>query len=114
MFMNDYDLEIARRTFIRASAPNLLGLVYTVEHLAEWANENSDGWAYWPKPSRAAEKAMQAIAEGERRYREGYATGTVDCSDADVATFARPIKAFLTRQGVTGDRREVILRGVTA
>jgi len=113
MFMNDYDLECARRTFTQQSCPNLLGLVYMVEHLAEYADANSDGWAYWAAPRNAAKRAMEAIYEGERRVRLAYADGAVDCTDEDVARYARPVKAFLTRQKVRADQREIILRSVT-
>jgi hypothetical protein len=112
MFMNEYDLAQARSRFTRATTPNRLALVLVVDHLREWADENSDGWAYWPKPCRAAERAMSLIesrTNAENRERE-----LTDITDAEMQAAVRPIKAFLTRQKVTADHRELILRAVTS
>jgi hypothetical protein len=114
MYLNDYDLQCARSEFTRATAPNLLALVMVVDNLREWADDNSDGWAYWAKPRNAASTAVDYIVEGQRRIRASYGEGAVDCSDADVTRCVAPIKAFLTRQKVSAERREVILRSVTA
>lgn len=108
--MNDYDLEIARRRFTRASKPNRLALVMVVDHLREWADDNSDGWAYWPKPRRAAEKAMTLIES--RTSREDEEQERVDITDDEMHAAVRPIKAFLTREKVRADRVEIILRAV--
>lgn len=120
-YMNDYDLESARSRFTRASCPNRLGLVYVVDALREWADSVSDGWAYWPKPCRAASSAMALIES--RTYAENLAQEDVDATDAEVAAAVRPIKAFLTRCArerhglypgrpmVTPEERERILRG---
>lgn len=110
LYMNDYDLGFARARFTRASKPNRLALVMVVDNLREWANENSDGWAYWPKPCRAAAKAMALIesrtnAENDEQERH-------DITDAEMTAAVKPIKAFLTRQGVSTERKELILRAV--
>lgn len=109
-FMNDYDLDVARARFTRASKPNRLALVMVVDNLREWTDRHSDGWAYWPKPCRAAAKAMELIesrtnAENERQEDE-------DITDAEMHAAVRPIKAFLTRQKVSAHEREIILRAV--
>lgn len=108
-YMNDYDLESARRRFTQSSTPNRLGLVLVVSNLAEWADQNSDGWAYWPKPVRAAARAIEHI--DSRTYRENQEQEANDISDAEMVAAVRPIKAFLTRQKVSAEKREVILRG---
>lgn len=110
-FMNDYDIAFARTRFTRASKPNRLALALVVEHLAEWADNNSDGWAYWPKPCRAAEKAMSLIES--RTNRENDEQERVDITDAEMQAAVRPIKAFLTREKVSAEDRELILRAVT-
>jgi len=108
--MNDYDLDNAIRRFSRGATPNRLALALTVAQLAEHTNQVSDGWAYWPKPCRAAAKAIELIEstaypEYERRERE-------DITDAEMCAAVRPIKAFLTRhrEVYNADRREQILR----
>lgn len=112
MFMNEYDLAHARSRFTRASKPNRLALVLVVEHLADWADNNSDGWAYWPKPCRAAERAMSLIES--RTYAENQEQEDHDITDAEMQAAVRPIKAFLTRQKVRAEDRELILRAVTS
>lgn len=117
MFMNDYDLEQARRRFTGQSMPNRLALVMAVDHLREWADDHSDGWAYWSKPMYAASSAFPLIDSST--FRE-----TEDITEAEMLKAARPIKAFLTRQAklvdyrghpmVTVWEREIILRSVTA
>jgi len=121
--MNDYDLDYARSRFTRATKPNRLALVYVVDNLREWANTVSDGWAYWPKPCRAASAAMALIesttsAANDEQERH-------DISDAEMLAAVRPIKALLTRCArephglypgrpmVTPEERELILRAVT-
>lgn len=120
-YMNDYDLEHARSRFTRASCPNRLGLVLVVDALREWSDTVSDGWAYWPKPCRAASSAMALIES--RTSRENDEQEENDITDAELAAAVRPIKAFLTRCArerhglypnrmmVTPEERELILRG---
>lgn len=93
--MNDYDLASAANRYDPEVVPNRARLVIIVTNLAEWANRNSDGWCYWPKPCRAAATAIghiesTAYPEYDRRQRE-------DISDAEMTAALRPIKAFLTR-----------------
>lgn len=97
-YMNDWDLQQAARRFDPHTVPNRARLVEVVDNLREWTNANSDGWAYWPKPCRAAAKAIALIEstsypEYERRQHE-------DATDAETKAALTPIKAFLTRQGV--------------
>lgn len=110
--MNEYDIESARRRFTRAACPNRLALVMVVEHLATWTNENSDGWPYWSKPRNAARAAIRHIES--RTWAENEAQERNDITDAEMLAAVRPIKAFLTRQHVSADRRERILRSVTS
>jgi hypothetical protein len=107
-YMNDYDIEFARRRFARATCPNRLALAMVVEHLAEWTNTVSDGWAYWTKPRQAADKAMALIesttnAANDKQERN-------DITDEEMLAAVRPIKALLTREKATPEWRERILR----
>jgi hypothetical protein len=108
LYMNDYDMDRAVSRFIRSSKPNRLALALVVRNLAEWANNNSDGWAYWPKPCNAAKAAMEHIQS--TTYAANELQESQDITDAEVIAALRPIKAFLTRQGVSRETRECILR----
>lgn len=99
-FMNDYEIDLALRRFSSSNAttPNRFRLAETVANLAVWADNNSDGWAYWPKPSLAASRAMRLI--WSTTNAENQAQEETDATDAETTAALRPIKAFLTRQGV--------------
>lgn len=114
LYMNEYDRTGAIYRFARASKPNRLGLAFMVDNLATWADNHSDGWAYWPKPARAAEKAMRLIESTTNAANEQQER--VDITDAEMLAAARPIKAFCTRMvkagTMTREDREMILRSV--
>ena len=110
LYMNDFDLLMARTRFTRATTPNRLALVMVVDHLATWADENSDGWAYWPKPCRAAAKAMELIQSTTNAANDEQERN--DITEAEMLAAVKPIKAFLTRQKVSPARKELILRSV--
>ncbi|MGV8972213.1 MAG: hypothetical protein ACOH10_07810 [Rhodoglobus sp.] len=104
MFMNEWDIENALRRFNTGETPNLAAGARTLSALAEWTNRNSDGWAYWPKPCRAAKSLMTLLEAAEAAQRRGWSYGDfTDVTAADLAKALRPIKAFLTRQGVSYD-----------
>lgn len=88
LFMNHYEIEDAVGRY--ADDPVLGPASITLANLMDWTNRNSDGWAYWPKPCRAA-KALQALFperwDDERPTIEQYRAAL------------RPVKAFRTRQG---------------
>lgn len=95
-YMNDYDIERALRRY--AWHPILGPAAATLSNLAEWTNTHSDGWAYWPKPCRAAARLMEMIE------RDGTAVYIFDAEREDVTLdeyrkALAPIKAFRTRQG---------------
>ncbi len=113
-YMNDYDLHMARSRFGQGSTPNRLALVMVVDNLREATDTVSDGWAYWPKPARAADKAMALIES--RTYRENVAQEENDITDEEMLAAVRPIKSFLSRNKAvfSEHQREMILRAVTA
>ena len=109
-YMNDYDLDFARKRFGRGSTPNRLALVMVVDQLREWTDENSDGWAHWVKPRRAAERAMEHIdsstnAENDVQERE-------DITELEMRRAAQTIRTFLARERVEAERVERIMRAV--
>lgn len=92
-FMNQYEVEDALRR--HRDHPVLVPATQTLYNLMAWTNQNSDGWAYWPKPVRAADKLMTLI-EGDRmsRFDDLRPDVTVEAYKAAL----KPIKAFRTRQ----------------
>lgn len=94
-FMNDCEIDSAYSEY--ADHPVLGPATETLRNLAQWADENSDGWAYWPKPARAAAKLMELI-EGDGTWQakeDAWARATPAAYKKALA----PIKAFRTRQG---------------
>lgn len=98
MWMNEYEVDDAVRRF-NGTTPNLRRGAQVLHRLVRWTNRNSDGWGYWPKPSRAARSLMDLLYAADRFDPE-------DVTDAELARTLRPIKAFLTRQHV--DHSEVL------
>lgn len=99
MFMNDHDIQQAK--FILCGdgqTPNLGEGIAVVENLKDWADANSDGWAHWQKPQRAAAKLTEALSKA---VTEHYSGGEpVDVTEAELRKLLSPIKRFLTTQGV--------------
>lgn len=111
-YMHSHDLGTAANIFADPSTERLFRLVITVDRLRRWADENSDGWAYWVKPRRAADTAMGLIETTVQAwYRGGF---IADVTEAELRAAVRPIKAFLTRQKVDEADREHILGALTS
>lgn len=93
-FMNEYDMQRASAQYGEHA---LLGpATQTLRNLAEWTNNNSDGWCYWPKPCRAAAKLMELIErDGTSKYR--FDDEREDVTAAELAAALRPIKSFRTK-----------------
>lgn len=91
--MNEYDIYDAQARW--QDHPALGPATATLRNLMGCANANSDGWAYWPKPARAAEKLM-ALIEGDGTHESRYGDRE-DVTIAQVKAAYRPIKSFLTR-----------------
>lgn len=100
-FMNTWEIDEAARRC--ANHPVLGPATQTLVALRDCADQNSDGWAYWPKPARAANKLM-ALIEGDE-HPEGRRGARFDDERED-ATSAKlraayvPVKAFRTRSGL--------------
>ena len=104
MFYNEFEISQAVRKHDANVRPNLAILAHTLDALMTWTNSNSDGWAYWPKPMRAAKRAAEHLDEFDRRtWANSGLDADADISDADLKAALTPIKAFLTRQGVAHD-----------
>lgn len=102
-FMNDCDIQVAAQ---RYGEHEILGpAIKTLKNLVEWTNDNSDGWAYWPKPARAARKLMELIdGDGTHLY------GNRRREDVTLVAYKKalvPIKAFRTKQEASFDIEEI-------
>lgn len=97
MWMNEYDIEDALRLTARFELPNARRGAEILSRLKDWTNNNSDGWPYWQKPSKAADKLMTALTAAIDASRR---SDNVDMTEAELQKALTPIKSFLTRQGV--------------
>lgn len=102
-WMNEYEIEDALRLTSMFELPHARRAAEILSNLKDWTNRNSDGWPYWQKPARAADKLMTALHSSINASRRG---DDVDMTEADLKKAVTPIKAFLTRQGV--DHAEVL------
>lgn len=93
MYMNEYDLDFAVERFSNC-ALRRYRVACVVRALADWTDRNSDGWAYWPKPARAAKRLMELLSSADR-------WDPADVPESEVQRALIPVKAFLTRQGTT-------------
>lgn len=95
-FMNESAIEDAQN---RLSGHPILGpATQTLHNLARWTNQNSDGWAYWPKPTRAAAKLMEMIErDGTSRYV--FDDERADVTREEYQAALRPIKTFRAKHG---------------
>ncbi len=93
-FMNDFDIDQAR--LHHSDHPVLGPAIETISNLRDWANENSDGWSYWPKPARAAGKLSDLImGDGTYAARQDLSRATPQALRAALS----PVRSFRTRQG---------------
>lgn len=98
-FANDYDRHRFQQRFNNATGFPVLGKAAdNLAALADWADANSDGFHSWPKPARAAQGLVALLEDAETEYRSG--RRLEDITGADLQRALRPVKAFLTRQGV--------------
>ena len=96
-FMNSAEIEDAAHLY--ANHPVLGPATQTLRNLEIAADGCSDGWAYWPKPARAAARLMDLIQrDGTARYR--FDTERDDATPAELRKALAPVKAFRTREGV--------------
>lgn len=107
-FLNSFEVEIRARQF--RNDPIMGPATQTLLNLMHWTNRNSDGWAYWPKPTRAAERLMRLIERAAKldHDRAGSRIAPAPITAADYRAALIPIRAFLTRQHVADDGQIII------
>lgn len=101
-YMNTHEIAAAVMSTSPEARPNFQRAAETLANLAQWTDENSDGWAYWRKPSQASQRLQRLVYAAQFR--------DADCTAAEVAAVLVPVKAFLTRQGV--DHADIIAEAV--
>ena len=84
MFMNTWEIDESMHRY--RSHPVLGPATRTLAALRDLADNNSDGWCYWPKPARSARKLMELIEAGPDKATE-----------AQYRRSLGPIKAFCTK-----------------
>jgi hypothetical protein len=94
--MNEYEIDDACARY--KDHPLLGPATLTLAALRDATNAFSDGWAYWPKPSRAARKLQELIhGPSPQSY---YDDEREDVTEANLRAAYAPIKAFRTRSGL--------------
>lgn len=100
-FMNSFEIETRARQF--RDHPVLGPATQTLHNLMDWTDSHSDGWAYWPKPVRAAARLMRLIdmcAQQERSHLAKLGPdGHLIVDPAEYRKALVPIRAFKTRHG---------------
>lgn len=114
LFMNEFDIRAAEAWAESENWSVTLEAVAILERLRDWADQNSDGWAYWPLPCRSARRLMERIQEQERKARGASYPATYDMTYTELRAALTPIKSFLTRHGVSESDRLWILEGKRA
>ena len=95
MFMNEWEIADAAQRY--RNHPLLGPATRTLVSLKDAANANSDGWAYWPKPARAAAQLQRLIVgDGTAYYR--FDEERADVTAAKLRAAYAPLRAFRTRQ----------------
>src|SRR5579875_2136404 len=95
--MNEAEIDEAAS---RYQAHPLLGpATRTLVAVRNAADANSDGWAYWPAPARAAAKLMQLI-EGDDPRSAWWDRQRDDVTPERLRRAYVPLKAFRTRSGL--------------
>lgn len=111
LFMNEYDIRAAKAWAESENWSVTREAVAILDRLRVWTDENSDGWAYWPLPSRSARRLMERIQEQERKARGASYPATYDMTCTELRAALTPIKSFLTRHGVSVATKEFIVTG---
>ena len=92
MFMNQPEIEFAASR--QHACPNVTKGIKLMLRLVEAVNAQSDGWAYFPAPSRSCEKLQELVKTAGNLNHGTHGTITADQLKKAVA----PIRAMVTRQ----------------
>lgn len=96
LFMNTYEIDESVQRW--RNHPTLGPASRTLANLRDCADNNSDGWAFWPKPCRAAKQLQELLQANDPHRREW---NHKEPTAIEVKVTYRPIRAFLTRSKLT-------------
>jgi hypothetical protein len=105
--MSEYEIEESLRFTAINELPNLRKGAEVLSRLKDWTNSCSDGWPYWQKPARAADRLMNHLADARTQYHRGNGDG--DITEAELKKAITPIKSFLTRREVAPEEKARII-----
>jgi hypothetical protein len=92
MWMNQAEIEWAAKQ--QHDCPNVRKGVRLLYRFMQSVNEQSDGWAYWPAPGKAADKLMELLkTAGNLNYGT---RGTITAAQLKAAV--TPIRSMVTYQ----------------
>jgi hypothetical protein len=92
MFMNQAEIEYAHSR--NHACPNVRKGIQLLYRLMQAVNDQSDGWAYWHAPSRAAEQLQTLLKTAGNLSYDTHGTITT----AQLKKAITPIRAMVTRQ----------------
>ena len=95
LFMNEWEIQGEVDRF--QGDPVMEPATLTLQELMHAANQNSDGWCYWPKPARAAKTLMELI-QTEHHRNDYQHPNPAPVTANQIRAAYRPIKAFRSRQ----------------
>jgi hypothetical protein len=99
VWLNEYDIDMLVDRFEdQTAAPHVVKGVLALDRFRDWTNRNSDGWAYWKLPAKAADKLMDRLEEAQRQYRRGGLCE--DMTPQQLAALLRPVRALMRKHGV--------------
>lgn len=93
-FMNTWEVDEALHNS-RLTA-NLHKAAKLLADLRDLADSVSDGWAYWPKPARAAKQLMELIEASKATSANNWRS--TEITDEALKKAVAPIKSFLTKE----------------
>jgi hypothetical protein len=92
VWMNQYDIEMLASN--NHACPNVRKGVKLLHALMESVNNQSDGWAHWHAPSKAAEKLMALLRTAGNIWYD--TRGTI--TEQQLKEAVTPIKRMVTHQ----------------
>lgn len=98
-FMNEHEVDSALDWFDEEDQANSIHAARVLYRLKEYVNGHSDGWPYWQKPQKAAQKLVTLIEDRHTADRGNWGE-LEDVTEAQLKAAFTPIKSFLTRQDI--------------
>lgn len=100
LYMNEGEVQYAKQRLSQVrdegSRAVLAKAIKLLEDLIDLTNSVSDGWAYWPKPCRAAKGLQELIQSGFPTNLNNFTAPVLTMTQLKKA--CGPIKAFMTRE----------------